>query len=192
MEEVENFCYLGDVFDCEAGVERAVRQRVAAAWRQWREMASLLTNRGIPLKSRAGVYEACIRSVLLYGSETWALSGRLLGVLRTCDRRMLRYMAGVGWQDGVTSGEVAERCGIKELELKLRQGRLRWFGHVRRSEDSTAHMVEEMEVAGRRPAGRPKQTWWRCVQRDLDQLGVSEELVQDRREWRRVIARPTP
>ena len=32
------FCYLGDVLDSEGGAERAVRARVAAAWRKWREI----------------------------------------------------------------------------------------------------------------------------------------------------------
>ena len=27
--------YLGDVIDCEAGVQRAVHARVTAAWRRW-------------------------------------------------------------------------------------------------------------------------------------------------------------
>ena len=31
LEEVQKFCYLGDVLDCEAGVEKALRVRVAAA-----------------------------------------------------------------------------------------------------------------------------------------------------------------
>ena len=72
IEEVEKFSYLGDVIDCEAGVERTVRTRVMKAWLRWREMKSLLMSQGIriPLRTRGGVYESCIRSVLLYGSET--------------------------------------------------------------------------------------------------------------------------
>ena len=51
IEEVqEEFCYLGDVLDCEAGVERAVRARVSAAWKKWRDMAGLLTDKRIPLR----------------------------------------------------------------------------------------------------------------------------------------------
>ena len=34
-------------------------------------------------------------------------------ILRKCDRRMLRYMARVKWQDGVSSEEVARRCGLE-------------------------------------------------------------------------------
>ena len=38
IEEVQEFCYLGDVLDCETGVERAMRARVSAAWKEWRAM----------------------------------------------------------------------------------------------------------------------------------------------------------
>ena len=44
LEVVEQFCYLGDVLDSEAGVERAVRARVATAWSKWREVSGLLVN----------------------------------------------------------------------------------------------------------------------------------------------------
>ena len=35
LEEVQQFCYLGDALDFEAEVERAVRARVAAVWGRW-------------------------------------------------------------------------------------------------------------------------------------------------------------
>ena len=50
IEEVQEFCYLGNVLYCEAGVERAVRARGSAAWKKWREMASLLTDKRTPLR----------------------------------------------------------------------------------------------------------------------------------------------
>ena len=92
---VTQFCYLGDVLDSECGAERAVRARVAAVWGKWREILQLLLNKGMPLSRRGMVFDACIRSVMLYGGETWALTKRLQSVLVGCDARMLRYMAGV-------------------------------------------------------------------------------------------------
>ena len=56
IEEVQEFCYLGDVLDCVAGVERAVRARVSAAWKKWREMAGLLTDKRTPLRIRGSAY----------------------------------------------------------------------------------------------------------------------------------------
>ena len=57
-----------------------------------------------------------------------------MDVLCRCDHRMLRYMAGVRLQDGRSSSEVAEMCGVESFFVKLRQRRVRWFGHVKRAE----------------------------------------------------------
>ena len=43
---------------------------------------------------------------MLYGGEAWAITARLEGILLSCDRRMLRYMARVTWRDSVRSAEV--------------------------------------------------------------------------------------
>ena len=50
-----------------------------------------------------------------------------------CDCKILRYRAGVRWQDGRSSSEVAQMCGVEDLSVKLRQRRPRWFGHMKRA-----------------------------------------------------------
>ncbi len=109
----------------------------------------------IELKSRRNVYETCVRSALLCGAETWALTDRLMDLLQSCDRRILRYMVGVKWQDRRSSKEVAEMCGVEDLSAKLRKRKLRWFGHVERAREGALSEVREMRVRGRRPVGRP-------------------------------------
>lgn len=83
-----------------------------------------------PTKLILALQEACIRPVLLYGSETWTLRKELEGVLVGCDWRMLRYMAGIIQRDGASSEVVARRCGLKELSTVLRVWRSQWFRHV--------------------------------------------------------------
>ena len=125
-------------------------------------------NRSIPLHHCGKVYEACIRSVMLYLEETWALTTRLEGILLSCDRRMLMYMAGVTWRDRVRSVEVARRCGVRELGDVLRVRRLWWFGHaVRREETEILGKTQHVVAPGRRPPGRPKKTWRRNMQEEL-------------------------
>jgi len=87
---------------------------------------------------------------MLYGTETWELTGKLKDILKSCDSRMLRDMARVRWQDRISSEEDAKICGLKMIQDKLRQKRLQWFGHVRREEDGgVLRLVEEMEVSGK-------------------------------------------
>ena len=103
------------------------------------------------------MFYACIRSVMLYGGETWALTKRFESVLVGCDRRMLRYMAKVTRRDRVSREEVA-RCGVRMLGDALLR-RLGWFGHVeRRDERDALGIVRLVEAPGRRPPGRPKKT----------------------------------
>ena len=71
--EVKQFCYHGDVLACGGGSERAIRARLEAAWGKWKKIVSLLVNRSIPLHHCRKVYEACIRSVMLY----WGRHGHL-------------------------------------------------------------------------------------------------------------------
>ena len=193
VEVVDGFCYLGDVMRGEGGAEAAVRARIANSWRSWRELASLLVNQSIPLVNRAQVYKACVRPVLLYGAETWALTKHLEDLLRRCDTKMLRYMAKIRWGDRVSNEEVFRRCGIESLVTVLSRTRLRWFGHVMRREET--HIVRRamnFEVEGRRPAGRPKKTWKQGVEEDMRRLNINEEMAGDRSQWRRLIDRPTP
>jgi len=95
---------------------------------------------------------------MLYGAETWALTGKLEDNLKRCDSRILRYMSRVRWQDRISSKEVVQRRDLKMIQDKLRQTRLQWFGHVRReTEGGVLRLAEEMEVSGKRKVGRPRK-----------------------------------
>ena len=95
---------------------------------------------------------------------------------------MLRYMSKVRWQDRITNEEVRRRCGVENLEHRLRKTRLRWFGHVkRRDENSTLRRAMELEVEGRRPASRPKKNWIKVVEEDMRKLNITEDMAEDRK-----------
>ena len=189
IEEVTQFTYLGDVLACGGGAETSVRHRISVAWCKWRELCSLLSNRGIPLKHRARVYDACIRSAMLYASETWALTQREENLLQGCDRRMLRRLCGVTLRDRISSDEILNRCGLESVLLRIRKKRMAWFGHVyRRDVDDPLCKVKDIEAPGRRPRGRPKKTWSDCVREDLAAAGVQETAAGDRAAWRTTIS----
>ena len=58
----------------------------------------------------------------------------------------------------ITNEDVRRRCGVENLEHRLRKTRLRWFVHVKcRNENSILRRAVELEVDDRRPSGRPKK-----------------------------------
>ena len=191
IEEVNQFCYLGDVLDGSGGAERAVRSRVAAAWGKWRDLSSLLCNKSVPLKYRAQVYAACIRPTMLYAAAAWALTQRDEQMLRGCDRRMLRRICGLTLRDRVSSMEILRRCNLEDVLLTVRKRRMGWFGHVFRRESDPLARIREFEAPGRRPRGRPKKRWKDCIRDDLAAAGVQEDAAGDRAGWSAVIKRLT-
>ena len=87
------------------------------------------------LRMKGIVYKACVRSMLMYGAETWAMKAGVFQRLRATERRMLRMICRVTLKDMVESTVIASRVGVDNLEEHLRQKRLRWFGHIVRDEE---------------------------------------------------------
>ena len=71
LEEVEKFCYLGDMISCFGGASEAVSARIGSAWKKFRELSGVLVGkRGLSLMQRMKIYQCCVRLVLLYCCET--------------------------------------------------------------------------------------------------------------------------
>ena len=68
---------------------------------------------------------------------------------------------------------------------------MRWFGYVKRRNENSIRM-RVMELGGRRPVGRPKKTWSKVVEEDMRKLNITEDMAEDRKQWRQLISRPTP
>ena len=77
------------------------------------------------MRMKGVVYKACVRSVLTYRAETWAMKAGVFQRLQTTERRMLRMICRVTLKDMVESTVIASRMGVDELEEHLRQKRLR-------------------------------------------------------------------
>ena len=70
--------------------------------------------------------------------------------------------------------------------------RLGWFGHVeRRDERDALGRVRLVEVHGRRPPGRPKKTWKKNMEEELNRFQLCAVQAQDRSGWRTIIDRLT-
>jgi hypothetical protein len=102
--------------------------------------------------------------------------------------RMLRWMGGHTRIDRIRNEVFRERFGVAKISNKIKEGRLRWFGHVkRRRTTAPVRAVEACVVEGRRNRGRPKLTWDERIRQDLIELHLSEDMVQERSSWRRRI-----
>ncbi|VDP09857.1 unnamed protein product [Heligmosomoides polygyrus] len=74
------------------------------------------------------------------------------------ETKMLRWTAGVTRMDRIRNDAIRQKFGVAPIAIKMREARLRWYGHVLRGkEDSVRKIGLELKVSGKRPRGRPKQ-----------------------------------
>ena len=92
MECVEEFCYLGDMLGSSGGPGEASRMRVKCAWKKFRELSPILTTRGTSLTLKGKIYSACMRSVMIYGSETWTMKVEDMQRLERAEKMMVRHV----------------------------------------------------------------------------------------------------
>ncbi|KAI8506373.1 hypothetical protein Bbelb_158000 [Branchiostoma belcheri] len=108
-------------------------------------------------------------------------------------QRCLRKIVHITYRDRITNKEVYDRTGTKPLSITITERRMRYAGHVfRMTSDRHAKTSMFWKSEGKRKRGRPKLTWRRTLQKDLESKGVSlkdaESLAKDRAEWRRLAA----
>ncbi len=98
-----------------------------------------------------------IKPIMIYGAECWTMKNKNEMLMNKTEMRMLRWIQGVSLRDHSRNEEILEAAVVQPITTHLMQKRLRWYGHVRRRDES--HMtrtVLDMEVEGVRQRGRPK------------------------------------
>ena len=91
VEEVESFEYTGSVLDKLGGTETDIKRRVALARIAFTRLQNIWRSARFSQKTKLGIQNSNVLSVLLYGSELWRVTATDLNKLdvfhRTCLRR---------------------------------------------------------------------------------------------------------
>jgi len=132
---------------------------------------------------------------MIYEAEASSPRWKDEELLERTEKRILRWILGVSLKDRKRSEDIRQAVGVACITDKIREARLRWFGHVqRREDDSCVKKIKKAEVYGRRSQGRQKKRWSDVVQQDLVTLRLKPEDAADRDKWRRRthVADPSP
>ncbi|KAF3662965.1 hypothetical protein FXO37_12228 [Capsicum annuum] len=69
--------------------------------------------------------------------------------MKVAEMRMLRWMCGCMGKDRIRNEVIRDKVGVASAEVKMREARLRWFGHVmRRSTDALVRRCERLARDG--------------------------------------------
>ena len=96
--------------------------------------------------------------LLLFGAECWTVRKKEEQILEKTEMRMLRRIKGVTLSDRVKSVDIRKELGVSSTQEKVREMRLRWYGHMQRMEENNeVRAVGDMRVPGKRPRGTRRE-----------------------------------
>ncbi|XP_057535364.1 uncharacterized protein LOC130813543 [Amaranthus tricolor] len=114
----------GSVIQSNVEIDEDVSNRIQAGWLKWRAATGVFIDKKFPSRLKGKFYRVAIRLTLLYGTECWPVKK-----------------------------EFREKVGVAPLSAKMRENKLRWFGHVQRKTHDAC-----IRVKGKRIRERPWRT----------------------------------
>ena len=186
VKKVDHFKYLGVVVSADGSCEEEVR-RMQAGWQSWRRVSGVLCDRKLSARLKGKIYKCAVRPAVLYGMDMVAVTERMVKKMEVAELKMVRWAMGVTLKDKVRNEYIWGTVKIRRIGEKLRGERLRWFGHVKRREESyIGRRMMKIEIPGKRTRGWPRRRWNDNIKEDVKKAGVREEEAEDRVRWRTV------
>jgi hypothetical protein len=147
------------------------------------------------------VYQSTVRSVLLYGAETWPLRKGDIEKLCAFENRCFRKILNIPPRQHITNDFIMKVFpNHVPLETHLRRRQLTWLGHVLRMPQ--ARLPRKIFLTPypnwKKRAGGQRQTWDNAVKTLLESTGVKktyrrfwhedwkaivEDIAKDRCQW---------
>ncbi|KAK3526319.1 hypothetical protein QTP70_022745, partial [Hemibagrus guttatus] len=134
VKKVQEFKYLGSTVQSNGECGKEVKKRVQAGWNGWRKVSGVLCDQKISARIKGKVYRTVVRPAMLYGLETVSLRKRQESKLEVAELKMLRFSLGVTRLDRIRNEYIRGTAHVGRLGDKVREARLRWFGHVQKRE----------------------------------------------------------
>ena len=188
LEEVKDFRYLGSIVDTHGGTEADVKKRISKARIAFHLLRNVWKSKVIGETTKIRLFNINVKSVLLYGAETWRINKATLIRVQTFVNHCLR----IHWMDRVSNKDLWDRTHQAQIEIVILKRRWGWLGHtLRKPSTNITRQVLTWNPQGKRKRGRPKNTWRRDLEADIKQTGNGwqqlDRTAQDRRRWRNVV-----
>jgi endonuclease/exonuclease/phosphatase family metal-dependent hydrolase len=187
IETVDDFTYLGSVVAADGGTPKDISSRINKARATFSKLKNIWRDNNISLKTKTKVFNACVKSVLLYGCETWFVTNNITSKIQSFVNRCLRFILKIWWPKKISNQELWKKTGQVDINLQIKKRKYGWIGHtLRKSTTEICHSALEWNPQGRRKQGRPKATWRRTVLKESGKKSFGElrALAENRTRWR--------
>ncbi|RXN04778.1 endonuclease-reverse transcriptase [Labeo rohita] len=193
LPTTKSFTYLGSIVRQDGGAGNDIQSRLNKARTVFMTLNNVWRSSQNSVHTKLRIYQSCVLSALLYGSECWRMTEGDLNKLSTFHTTSLRKILRIFWPRKISNHDLLQRCKQEDMDTIITRRRWRWIAHVMRKDcTSISKTALHWTPEGKRKRGRPKNTWRRTVEAELKTLnhtwGTIEKLAKDRQKWMIFVA----
>nr|KAG5698293.1 hypothetical protein BaRGS_016995 [Batillaria attramentaria] len=173
IKEVDKFTYLGSVVSKDGGTDEDIKSRTNKARHAFRTLRPIWRSTALSLRNKIRIFNSNVKSVLLYGSETWRTTKTSSHKLQTFINRCLRNILNIRYPLVITNQDLWE--GTRQVPIEQEIKKRKWDGS-----DTLCESQHQMSpgspligTPGKRKVGRPKQTWRRSTDAEAKAAGTT-------------------
>ena len=192
LEEVDSFTYLGSIIDKKGGVTADIRARIGKARQSFATLKPVLRADKLTNRTKLRLFNSNVKSVLLYGCETWCLTQTNGKKIQTFVNGCLRYILKVHYPKRIRNEILWKKTKQEPIEDEIRKRKWRWIGHtLRKPPETIARQALQWTPQGCRKRGRPAQTWKRDLEKEMSSAGLTwtkmSKKAEDRFKWKEIV-----
>ena len=188
LKHAFTFTYLGYDFRADGKAEHAIEERMRKAALRFSRLCHIWKSKELDITLKLRLYAAAVVSVLVYGSEAWPVSDKVIKWVGAWNARRLSF---------ITDREIRDEYVVPSFDIvaRIRARRLTWAGHLLREKDT--HLPRRVAIARLQKDLQEHSSLSATTglfQDAPDHMSFEElkELAQDRKLWRALVAAIEP
>jgi hypothetical protein len=103
----------------------------------------------IKRETKFKIFNACVKSVLLYGCETWLVTSEIRHKMQTFVNRCLRDILRIWWPNIISNTDLWRVTGQEDINLETGKRKFRWISHTLRKEYQMSPYYGTLKEVGR-------------------------------------------
>ena len=103
---MDKFSYLGSVVSKDGGADEDIKSRISKARHVFRTLTPIWRPSTLSLLNKIRIFNTNVKSVMLYGSETWRTTKTNRNKLQTIVHRCLRNILNIRWPEIISNKEL--------------------------------------------------------------------------------------
>ena len=163
-----DFTYLCSNISVENSVQKDISARINKARNSYGSLHNIWKSNVYRLKTKVGLFNSNVISVLLYGCQIWRVNKNDIHKLDVFQTKYLRRICNILWPNKISNEDLNRRTNSLPISCQIQKHRMRCLGHVLRILPDHIPMISLIWTpTGKRSNGRPKTTCRRYIIAEL-------------------------